>query len=225
MTTLNIQHLEGLGDAVHRLTGQRVRETVPDEILAIADDVILVDTTPETLRERLRAGKIYKAEKIEEALSHFFRTENLSALRELALREVIHARGSSRRPPPFARLALGVKARERDSELIERCARIALRLEIELSVIHVTKSADAADSRVVASLAESARRVRARWSVAVGTDPARGLLEATAREGGTTIALEGARTKPRWPPRGTPFARRLLEAGAKQLLVLAPPPT
>jgi len=223
MTTLNIQHLEGLGDAVLRLTGQKVRETVPDDILEIADDVILVDTTPETLRERLRAGKIYKAEKIEDALSHFFRTENLAALRELALREVVHARGSSKRAPPFARLALGVKARERDSELIERCARIALRLEIELSVIHVTKSAEAAETRIVASLAETTRRVRARWRLAIGTDAGQTLLEATSREGGTTIAVEGARYKPRWP-RGTPFARRLLEAGAKQLLVLAPPP-
>ena len=222
MTTLNIQHLEGLGDAVYRLTGQKVRETVPDEILEIADDVILVDTTPETLRERLRAGKIYGPEKIEDALSHFFRAENLGALRELALREVVHARGSSKRPPPFARLALGVKARERDVELIERCARIAVRLEIELSVIHVAKSADAADQRVVASLAESARRVRARWRVAVGPDPVLALLQESAREGSTTIALEGARAKPRWP-RGAPFARRLLDAGAKQLLVLAPP--
>ena len=223
MTTLNIQHLEGLGDAVYRLTGQKVRETVPDEILEIADDVILVDTTPETLRERLRAGKIYRAEKIEDALSHFFRAENLGALRELALREVVHARGTSKRPPPFARLALGVKARERDSELIERCARIALRLEIELSVIHVAKTAEAAEQRVVLSLAETARRVRARWRIAVGVDPAVALMEETVREGATTIALEGARSKPRWP-RGLPFARRLLDSGAKQLLLLAPPP-
>ncbi len=224
MTTLNVQHLEGLGDAVLRLTGQKVRETVPDEILEIADDVILIDTTPEALRERLRAGKIYGPQKIEDALSHFFRSENLAALRELALREVVRARGgSTRRPPPFARLALGVKARERDAELIERCARIALRLEIDLSVIHVAKNAAAADSRVVAALAETARRVRARWKVVAGADPAKALIEAATAEGGTTIALEGARNKPRWPA-GTPFGRRLLEAGAKQLLILAPPP-
>jgi len=223
MTTLNIQHLEGLGDAVQRLTGQKVRETVPDEILELADDVILIDTTPETLRERMRAGKIYAPEKIDDALSHFFRTENLAALRELALREVVHARGSSKRPPPFARLALGVKARERDAELIERCARIALRLEIELSVIHIARSADAAESRLVLGLAETARRVRARWHLTVAPEPALALLDAARREGGTTVAVEGARHKPRWP-RGTPFARRLLDAGAKQLLVLAPPP-
>lgn len=222
VTTLNIQHLEGLGDAVLRLTGQKVRETVPDEILSIADDVILVDTTPETLRERLRAGKIYDQSKIENALAHFFRAENLAALRELALREVVHARGTLKRPPPFARLALGVKARERDVELIGRCARIALRLEIELSVIHIAKNAESSEQRVVEQLAEAARRVHARWRVAVGADPVAALLAETTREGATTIALEGARAKPRWP-RGAPFARRLLDSGAKQLLLLAPP--
>jgi len=223
MTTLNIQHLEGLNDAVFRLTGQRVRETVPDDILEIADDVILIDTTPETLRDRLRAGKIYGPEKIDDALSHFFRSENLAALRELALREVVRARSGAKRGQPMARLLLGVKARERDAELIERCARIALRLEIDLTVVHVAKSAAAAQTRVVEGLAETTRRVRARWSTIVAPDPALALLESSRKDGGATIALEGARNKARWP-REAPFARRLLDAGAKQLLVLAPPP-
>jgi two-component system sensor histidine kinase KdpD len=223
MTTLNVQHLEGLNDAVFRMTGRRVRETVPDDILEIADDVILVDTTPETLRDRLRAGKIYKAEKVEDALSNFFRRENLAALRELALREVVHARGTNKRPPPFARIALGVKARDRDIELIERCARIALRLEIDFSVIHVAKTEAAADSRIIEGLREATRRVRGRWNLTVGADRVQTLLAAAAQEGATTIALEGARYKPRWPTAGTPFARRILEAGAGQLLILAPP--
>ncbi len=223
MTTLNVQHLEGLNDAVFRLTGQRVRETVPDDILEIADDVILIDTTPETLRERLRAGKIYGPEKIEDALSHFFRSENLAALRELALREVVRARSGAKRAQPLARLLLGVKARERDADLIERCARIALRLEIDLTVVHVTKSAAAAQTRVVEGLAETTRRVRARWSTVVAPDAALALLESSRKDGGATIALEGARNKARWP-REAPFARRLLDAGAKQLLVLGPPP-
>ncbi len=222
MTTLNVQHLEGLNDAVFRLTGQRVRETVPDDILEIADDVILIDTTPETLRERLRAGKIYGPEKIEDALSHFFRSENLAALRELALREVVHARSGVKRAQSFARLILGVKARERDADLIERCARLALRMEIDLTVVHVTKSAAAAETRVVEGLAETTRRVRARWNPIVAPDPALALLASARKDGGATIALEGARNKARWP-RETPFARRLLDAGAKQLLILAPP--
>jgi two-component system sensor histidine kinase KdpD len=88
MTAVNIQHLETLNDAVARVTGVRVRETVPDTFLDRADEVINVDTTVEELRSRLRRGKIYKPEKIEQALSHFFRAGNLSTLRELALRAV-----------------------------------------------------------------------------------------------------------------------------------------
>jgi two-component system sensor histidine kinase KdpD len=221
MTTLNVQHLEGLSDAVFRLTGQRVRETLPDSILELADDVILIDTTPETLRERLRAGKIYPAERIERALANFFRAENLAALRELALREVVHARSGSRSPAPFTRLVLGVKARERDVTLIERCARLALRLEIDLDVVHVARSRGAADTRILSGLEDATRRVRARWRSIENDDAARGLLQA-AGAGQVTIAVEGARGKARWPRLGVPFGRLLLDAGARQLLMLAP---
>jgi two-component system sensor histidine kinase KdpD len=88
MTAVNIQHLETLNDAVARLTGVRVRETVPDTFLDRADEIINVDVTVEELRSRLRAGKIYKPEKVEQALANFFRKGNLSMLRELALRAV-----------------------------------------------------------------------------------------------------------------------------------------
>lgn len=88
MTAVNIQHLETLNDAVGRVTGVRVRETVPDTFLDRADEVINVDTTVDELRARLRQGKIYKPEKIEQALANFFRVGNLSTLRELALRAV-----------------------------------------------------------------------------------------------------------------------------------------
>ena len=88
LTAVNIQHLETLNDAVSRATGVRVRETVPDTFLDRADEVINVDVTVEELRNRLREGKIYKPEKVEQALSNFFRKGNLSTLRELALRAV-----------------------------------------------------------------------------------------------------------------------------------------
>jgi two-component system sensor histidine kinase KdpD len=88
MTAVNIQHLETLNDAVARVTGVRVRETVPDTFLDRADEVINVDVTVEELRNRLRQGKVYKPEKVEQALSNFFRKGNLSTLRELALRAV-----------------------------------------------------------------------------------------------------------------------------------------
>src|SRR5690606_2940509 len=88
MSAVNIQHLETLNDAVARATGVRVRETVPDTFLDRADEVINVDVTVEELRSRLREGKIYRPEKVEQALSNFFRKGNLSTLRELALRAV-----------------------------------------------------------------------------------------------------------------------------------------
>jgi two-component system, OmpR family, sensor histidine kinase KdpD len=88
MTAVNIQHLETLNDAVARATGVRVRETVPDTFLERADEVINVDVTVEELRNRLREGKIYRPEKVEQALTNFFRKGNLSTLRELALRAV-----------------------------------------------------------------------------------------------------------------------------------------
>lgn len=88
LTAVNIQHLETLNDAVAHTTGVRVRETIPDTFLDRADEVINVDVTVEELRTRLREGKIYRPEKIEQALGNFFRKGNLSSLRELALRAV-----------------------------------------------------------------------------------------------------------------------------------------
>jgi len=87
-TAVNIQHLETLNDAVSRVTGVRVRETIPDTFLDRADEVVNVDVTVEELRTRLRQGKVYTPEKVEQALSNFFRETNLSTLRELALRAV-----------------------------------------------------------------------------------------------------------------------------------------
>ena len=87
-STVNVQHLESLNDRVAELTGVRVRETVPDSVLGTADEVVLIDLTPEALVARLRAGKIYPGENIEAALNNFFRIENLAALREVSLRQV-----------------------------------------------------------------------------------------------------------------------------------------
>lgn len=88
MTAVNIQHLETLNDVVARTTGVRVRETIPDKFFKRADEVINIDVSVDTLRTRLRQGKIYGIEKIEQSLNNFFRKGNLSALRELSLRQV-----------------------------------------------------------------------------------------------------------------------------------------
>lgn len=88
ITAVNIQHMESLNDVIARTTGVKVRETVPDSFFKRADEVIDVDVSVDTLRTRLRQGKIYSVEKIEQALNNFFRKGNLAALRELALRQV-----------------------------------------------------------------------------------------------------------------------------------------
>jgi two-component system sensor histidine kinase KdpD len=87
-STINIQHLESLNDQIAELSGVRVHETVPDRIVTDADEVVIIDVTPEALLARLRAGKIYPPARIEPALNGFFKIENLTALREVALRQV-----------------------------------------------------------------------------------------------------------------------------------------
>jgi len=223
LTTLNIQHLEGLNDVVRRLTGVTVRETMPDGILELADDVVHIDASAQTLRDRLRAGKIYPKERIEAALSSFFRTENLTALRELALREALRTRAVTRRRPAIAGIVLGVAARERDMMLIQRAARLTRRLNADFTVVHIAPTKQASQLPVVEMLRETARTAQGRFIVEVDTAAARRLVRVASEQAGSTIAIEGVRTKPRWlGPKS--FAQAVLEAGALELLVFAPAP-
>jgi two-component system sensor histidine kinase KdpD len=91
ITTMNIQHLESLYDIIERFTGIKVKERVPDYVLAQADQIVNVDLSAEDLQERLRQGKVYPLERVERALGHFFTGDNLSRLRELALEEIATA--------------------------------------------------------------------------------------------------------------------------------------
>jgi two-component system sensor histidine kinase KdpD len=142
MTAVNIQHLETLNDFVSRITGVRVRETVPDTFLDRADEIVNVDVTVEELRARLRQGKIYRPEKVEQALSNFFREGNLSTLRELALRAVA-------------------------DEVAEKAASYRQREGLEPALIPervmVCMSSNAAGGRVVRTGARIAGRLGARW--------------------------------------------------------------
>ncbi|WGU96252.1 histidine kinase [Paenibacillus dendritiformis] len=148
ISTVNVQHLESLNDAVAQLTGIRVRETVPDRVLHAADEVQLIDVTPQMLRQRMREGKIYAMEKMEQALTHFFKTENLIALRELALREIADdvderleswERTSSLRGPwrHHEAIIVCVPNALYAETLIRRGFRISWRLKAEWHVIHV----------------------------------------------------------------------------------------
>jgi two-component system sensor histidine kinase KdpD len=223
ITTLNIQHLEALSDAVFRLTGTVVRETLPDGILALAHEVILIDVTPETLRDRLRAGKIYPPERIEAALANFFRIDNLLALRELALREALRAQDRRKIRAPFERLLLSVAPRAQDVGLIKRCSRIAARLQVEFAVALVTGpgTRDVAHAAFERALREAAANANAAWIRAEARDVPSAVLRIARERKETTIAVAGTLRAPGLMHRKA-FARRLLDAGALELLILTP---
>lgn len=113
-STVNVQHLESLNDQVAELTGTRVRETLPDAVLSEADEVVLIDITPQSLIERLLGGKVYPEERVQTALQNFFKIENLSALREVALRQVAEEVESKRIPATTS-----PSVREREDRLVD----------------------------------------------------------------------------------------------------------
>jgi two-component system, OmpR family, sensor histidine kinase KdpD len=146
ISTVNVQHLESLNDAIFELTGVRVRETFPDRVLDEADEVVLVDLSPEELQERLRAGKVYPAARAEVALENFFRKDNLAALRELVLREVAEDVEQRRVPSalePLSRQAVGerilalVEPQPKSQRILRRAWRSASRLGAEIDAIWV----------------------------------------------------------------------------------------
>lgn len=147
MTAINIQHVETLNDAVSRSASTQIRETVPDSVLKRADEVVNVDVTVDELRTRLREGKIYKPEKIEVALSNFFRKGNLSMLRELALRttaekvstaasEYRRNQGLEQAPIP-EKVMVCLSSREGSERLLRVGSRIAGRLATNWYVVYV----------------------------------------------------------------------------------------
>jgi two-component system sensor histidine kinase KdpD len=147
-STVNVQHLESLNDVVFELTGVRVRETFPDRVLDQADQVVLVDLTPEELQLRLQAGKVYPGHQVELALQNFFRPENLAALRELALREVAEDVEARRHPtvldpsgerPLADRILALVTPQAHSQRLMRRAWRSAQRLSAELDVLWVRR--------------------------------------------------------------------------------------
>ncbi|MHB8179073.1 MAG: hypothetical protein ACYDA5_08385 [Vulcanimicrobiaceae bacterium] len=219
ISTLNIQHLEGLNDTVFRLTQTLVRETLPDGILSLADEVILIDVSPHTLRQRLREGKIYSPERAERALSGFFTIENLTALRELALRETTRARSRERHRVPFERLLLCVGPRREDEALIRRCSQIAARLGVEFAVAMILEPRDAASPELIANLRTEAGKQNAAWRQETSSAAPRRIIELARRTPETVVAVAATLRRPRWPQRNA-FARRILDAGARELIVL-----
>jgi two-component system sensor histidine kinase KdpD len=211
-STVNVQHLEALNDQVAELTGVRVRETFPDTVLASADEVVLVDLTPEALIERLRAGKIYPPERIEATLNNFFRIENPATLRELALRQTaqeVEAKARPRReeapvgtreqviemaPQAVAERVLAlVTPRPRSQRLVRRAWRSAQRLGADLDLLYVAEPGfrpTGEEREQLGALRRLAAILGARLLVEEGDDIA-DVAAKVAAERGTTYVLIG----------------------------------
>jgi two-component system sensor histidine kinase KdpD len=240
-STVNVQHLESLNDQVCELTGIRVRETVPDDVLGSADDVVLIDITPQSLIERLVAGKIYPGERIQSALDNFFKVENLGALREVSLRQVaeeVEAKrlpndhDPSRRRPRGDRLldtseaqVIGerllalVTPQPASQRVVRRAWRSAQRLGAELDVLWVANHEPTAiENEQLDALRRLASVLGAHLLVERGEDIAL-TAQRIASERGTTYVLLGPPTPP--APRGV-FDRLRGPALHERLLVMLP---
>jgi two-component system, OmpR family, sensor histidine kinase KdpD len=212
MTAVNIQHLETLNDAVGRVTGVRVRETIPDTFLDRADEVVNVDVTVEELRTRLRQGKIYKPEKVEQALTNFFRETNLSTLRELALRAVadeVGDKAASRRqreglePALIPERVMVCMSSNADAPRVLRAgARIAGRLGARWYAVYVETPREApghikeADRDALQKNIALAEELGATVVRVKADRPADGLIAFAQREGITHVIFgQSARTR------------------------------
>ena len=210
ITTLNVQHLESIADAVERITDAQVRERVPDWIVRKADQIELVDSSPEQLRRRMLHGNIYPTEKIPQALTNFFRADNLTALRELALRfladeteeELLKYLERHHPQVPWEtteRVMVGVPAAAGTDILIRRASRMAARLKTDLHVVHVVNGEVGRRSRdgKLDELRRLVSDVGASWHELSGDDVVE-TLAAFARHHQITQIVIGASQRSRW---------------------------
>jgi two-component system sensor histidine kinase KdpD len=143
MTTMNLQHLESLNDQIYQISGIRVRETVPDWVVKQADEVVMVDVTPEALLNRLRRGVVYAPDKASRALENFFKEQTLTALRELALRQAAHEvdlRLIDERPAD--RILIHITDEPTTAMLLRRGRRVADYLRAECFAIYISPRAE-----------------------------------------------------------------------------------
>ena len=206
VSTVNIQHLESLADTVESITGVAIRERVPDWVVRKADQVELIDSSADQLRRRMLHGNIYPPEKVPAALNSFFKTENLVALRELALRFVadetddellryLAAKQPSGVWDTAERIMVAVTGAPGSDGVVRRAARMAARSKGELLVVNVKLEEAPADS--LDHLRRLAVDVGGEWYDIAGDDPARAVVEFAEKHQITQIVV-GATRRSRW---------------------------
>jgi two-component system, OmpR family, sensor histidine kinase KdpD len=210
IATVNIQHLESVADTVEQIARVRVRERVPDWVVRRADQIEFVDSSPGQLRHRLLQGEIYPAGQVSEALTHFFRTDNLTVLRELALRfladepeeEFVRYLARLRahaRPDTAERMLVGVTAAPGAEAIVRRAARIAAGIQADLDVVHVASQSAArrGPGDGLARLRHVVADVGATWHDLDADDLVRALVDYAKSEQVTQIVV-GSSQRGRW---------------------------
>ena len=238
ISTLNVQHLESLYDTVEQVTGVKVRERIPDRVVAEADQIVNVDITTEDLRRRLEEGKVYTTERIETALTRFFRQSNLEQLRELTLRELA-AQIDSRRRAPLAddipsspdQIMVCLSSRSPNSEALLRYAsRLAGRLNRNWYAVYVQTSSesptkiDSETQRVLSNALTLAQQLGATVFTYKGDDVVKTILQ-FAREYrvGHIVVGRSERKLPlwkRWSGKATLVQRLVEDAKGTTVVVL-----
>jgi two-component system sensor histidine kinase KdpD len=210
ITTVNIQHLDSLNDVVERITGVTQRETIPDVVVRAADQIELVDMSPEALRRRMAHGNIYPSEKVDTALANYFRPGNLAALRELALLwvadrvdEGLHdyreRHGIAQPWETRERVVVALHGTPSDAQLIRRGARMAARARAELVGVHVRATDGLAHAEPTALDHDRALLAEfdGRFLEVTGSDIPKALVEVARAENATQLLL-GASHRSRW---------------------------
>jgi two-component system sensor histidine kinase KdpD len=233
ITTVNIQHLESVNDVVEKITGIRQQETIPDAIVRRAEQIEIVDVTPEALRRRMAHGNIYTADKIDASLSNYFRVGNLSALRELALlwladrvedslQLYLDDHAIDQTWETRERLIVGVTGSATDEPLLRRAARIASRTGAELFAVHVVKADDIRHVATDTSVAQAlVIEFEGKFQEIVDDDAATALVAFARSERGTQIVLGASRPRPLWRPAGGVVERVLRNARDLDVHIIA----
>jgi two-component system sensor histidine kinase KdpD len=210
LSTLNIQHLESVNDVVERITGVKQQETIPDEFVRQADQVELVDMTPEALRRRMAHGNIYAPEKVDAALANYFRVGNLGALRELALlwvadkvdeslQDYMADHGIEGPWETRERVVVALTGAPSSEHLIRRAARMAMRSKADLLGVHISvgDGLAAAPSDLLVQHRRLLEDLGGAYHEVVGTDIAATLLSFARSQNATQIVL-GSSRRSRW---------------------------
>jgi two-component system sensor histidine kinase KdpD len=227
LTTMNLQHLESLNDQIWQITGVRVRETVPDWVIKKADEIVMVDVTPEALINRLKRGVVYEPSKAAVALENFFREQSLVGLRELALRQAAHeVEVRHETPKSNDRILIHVTSNPATAMLIRRGRRVADYLRAECFAVYVSETGDLAnlppiEREAIEQHLNFARHLHIETRILQGRHTAEVLVDFARRERVTQIFLMRAGRGRRILPLSNLISETLRLARDIQITVVA----